>query len=94
MTKLSRPLSSPQPPPSPHTLPAPLPSPPPSSYACTSHPSILLWQVLLFLTDGKPNEPWGDEQYAEVKRQAAELGPNPTATTPSPAQALTLTLKP
>ena len=30
-------------------------------------------KVLLFLTDGKPNEPWGDEQYAEVKRQASEL---------------------
>ena len=59
-----------------------------------SGPSILLWQVLLFLTDGKPNEPWGDEQYAAVKRQADELGPNPTAPTPNPAQTLTLTLKP
>ena len=56
--------------------------------------STILWQVLLFLTDGKPNEPWGDEQYAAVKRQAAALGPNPTAPTSNPAQALTLTLKP
>jgi len=30
-------------------------------------------KVLLFLTDGKPNEPWGDEQYADVKKQAREL---------------------
>ena len=45
--------------------------------------------MLLFLTDGQPNEPWGDEQYEGVKQQAAELGPNPTASTPNPAQALT-----
>jgi len=44
-----------------------------------SRPSFLLWQVLLFLTDGKPNEPWGDEQYAGVKQQAAD-----SALTPQP----------
>ena len=44
-----------------------------------SRPSFLLWQVLLFLTDGKPNGPWGDEQYAGVKRQAAD-----SALTPQP----------
>ena len=60
-----------------------------------SGPSILLWQVLLFLTDGKPNEPWGDEQYAEVKRQAADSTRTPTpAQTLTPTPALTLSPKP
>ena len=36
---------------------------------CLSH----VWQVLLFLTDGMPNEPWGDAEYAGVKQQVAEL---------------------
>ena len=51
-----------------------------------SGPSILFWQVLLFLTDGKPNEPWGNEQYAQVKQQALH-----STRTPTPAQTLTLT---
>ena len=71
--------------PSPHLAPPPLT--PPHLVVCVHlpRPSALLWQVLLFLTDGKPDAPWGDEQYAEVKRQAAELGPNHTAPNPSPA---------
>ena len=60
-----------------------------------SGPSILFWQVLLFLTDGKPNEPWGDEQYAEVKRQAADSTRTPTQTqNPNPNPSPTLSPKP
>jgi len=49
--------------------------------------------VLLFLTDGKPNEPWGREQYADVKRQAADSTLTLTlALALALALALTLTL--